>query len=791
MKRIFIFILLSVSFFVSYAQTQSGYVRTLGRPDKKGEPLSGVSIRAKGEHNTVLSNEDGNFSLLLTGKKNGDAYSLQQVVKSGYELNESGVIGRPYAFSDKIPLTIVMVSTAQLQAEKIRIENNAYRVAENNYKLRLASLERQREEKSITAEEYRKEIQNLQDRFEKYQSMISSLAEHYAHTDYDVLNETEREINICIENGDLERADSLIHTLFNPVDVLKRNSESLARIDRNIRQANEIIRQANEDMAAVLKQQAKDAEYLFQLYTISLARFDKDKAARYIETRAQLDTTNVYWQLDAANFLREYMADYPKAMSVYKKALSHAMEQSGDESHDVALCCIYIASVYEEQGDYDNALEYQIKSLQIVRKIYGELDLSVAIGLNNIGNIYSYKGNYEEALKYIKKAMDIEVNILGDEHPALSTFYNNIAYIYYLQGKYEEALRYYLRSLSIRFSFFGKKHPEVAESYNNIGQVYFSQGDYDTALEYYQESLSMWQTVYGEQHPNVAKNYNNIGAVYSGQGDYVKALEYYQKALFIQQAVFGEHHPDVALSYNNIGYVYGSQGNYEKALEYYQKSLSIYLSVFGEQHTDVARSYNNIGSIYDLQGNQEKALEYYQKALSIWRTVFGEQNRNVALSYSNIGLAHNSMGNYPKALSNLQKSLSIYLNFYGNNDANMLRISAIIHNIYYSSLKQSPELKKEFKKFISDYAYILIIDKEKKYYLIEYNNWHLDSEENILDHYRQDIPADIVLMHNGKIGKFHSDNTKGCEIGLKYVGKEEKERILKEYNSWKKKQHSN
>ena len=250
MKRISIFIALLLSVLISIAQTQSGYVRTLGRPDKKGEPLSGVSIRAKGEHNTVLSDDNGNFSLLLTGKKNGDAYSLQQVVKSGYELNELGMIGRPYAFSDKIPLTIVMVSTAQLQAEKIRIENNAYQIAENNYKLRLASLEKQREEKSITIEEYRKEIQDLQVKFEKYQSLISSLAEHYAHTDYDVLNETEREINLCIENGDLERADSLIHTLFNPVDVLKRNSESLARIDRNIRQANEIIRQANEDMAA-------------------------------------------------------------------------------------------------------------------------------------------------------------------------------------------------------------------------------------------------------------------------------------------------------------------------------------------------------------------------------------------------------------------------------------------------------------------------------------------------------------------------------------------------------------
>ena len=62
-----------------FAQTQQGYVKTLGRPEKKGEALGGVTIRVKGEHNPVVSDHDGTFSLLLADKKNGDAYSLQQV----------------------------------------------------------------------------------------------------------------------------------------------------------------------------------------------------------------------------------------------------------------------------------------------------------------------------------------------------------------------------------------------------------------------------------------------------------------------------------------------------------------------------------------------------------------------------------------------------------------------------------------------------------------------------------------------------------------------------------------
>ena len=140
-KLIFItLLLLSTAVQSLLAQTQQGYVKTLGRPEKKGEALSGVSIRVKGGHNPVLSDSDGTFSLLLPGLKNGDAYALQQVQKTGYELNEIGLIGQQYAFSDKVPLEIVMVSTLQLQADKQRIENNAYKVAEKNYNAKVKQL---------------------------------------------------------------------------------------------------------------------------------------------------------------------------------------------------------------------------------------------------------------------------------------------------------------------------------------------------------------------------------------------------------------------------------------------------------------------------------------------------------------------------------------------------------------------------------------------------------------------------------------------------------------------------
>lgn len=384
----------------SMAQTQYGYVKTVGKPWKKGEALSGVTVRASGGHNAVLSQNDGTFSLALPGKKPGEPFTLQQVSKKGFELNDKGLIGRKYAFSNSVPLTIVMISTEELQAEKLRIENNAYRVAEENYQAKVIQLEKQLNDNRITSEQYRIEIQQLQEKFEKYQSLIESMAEHYAHTDYDALSAKEAEVNILIENGELEKADSLILTMFDPVDVIRRNKEALARIEQSISDAQAVINQANAEMAAVIKKQQKDAEYLYQLYTIALAQFNNEKAAHYIQIRAELDTTNITWQNDAGQFIERYVADYSLALKYLYRVLALAKDYPEDAEELLATQYNNIGSVYNHQGDFEKALEYHHKALEIYERTLGSQHPKTATSLNNIGSVYGSLGKDSIALDY-------------------------------------------------------------------------------------------------------------------------------------------------------------------------------------------------------------------------------------------------------------------------------------------------------------------------------------------------------------------------------------------------------
>lgn len=613
MRRLYTLLFYSVVTISCIAQTQQGYVKTLGRPNQKGVALSDVTIRVKGVHNTVLSKADGTFSLQIQA----DPYSLQQVQKTGYVLNDQGIIGRKHAYAANVTLPIVMVSIEQLQTDKLRIENNAYKVAEKNYKAKLELLEKQKEENTIAIEEYRQQIHDLQDKFEKYQSLIDGLADHYAHVDYDDLDEKEREINLCIENGELEKAESLL----NQLGIQQR----IANIEQQLASGQRLMNEANADMAAVMKQQEKDAEYLYQLYTIALSRFDNEKAQFYIETRAALDTTNVEWQTKAGEFANEYLADYPEARYYFQSALNQSICQYGEENESVGDALNNIGMTYANQGDFSKAREYFTKALSL-EEVIGRDNVCVSDAYNNIGVLHFYNAEYDNAAEFLSIGLAIREKILGSNNTNVASSYNNLGAVFDNQGKYSDALVYYFKALDIQVELFGENHPSVALSYNNIGNVYDQQGDISKALEYYSKSLVIREKTFSRNHPQIAVSFLNIGGIYDMMEEYDKALEYEFNALAIFEKNYNNDNTYIATALGNIGNTYGHQGNFAKALEFCFKALDIMLLIYGMEHPNIAVLYNNIGSIYQKEGRLSEALDYCNRALPILENNIGYEH---------------------------------------------------------------------------------------------------------------------------------------------------------------------
>lgn len=254
MKRLYFLIITLLAFISSFGQPQqTGIIKSIGRPDKPGVPIPNASIKVRGLVNSAISTDNGEFHIYIPELMDGDEFFLVSVRKNGYELKDKDIIGRPLVYSTKVPLELLMVDVEQLMKDRARIEENAYRAADKRYKDRVDELENQVKENKITEDKYHAALMELQTNYERYLSLISDMADRYARTDYDDLNETEKQIMDCIEEGELLKADSLIHTIFDPNTVVEKNRAAKEEIRHNRELALEFINKASSDRDSILK----------------------------------------------------------------------------------------------------------------------------------------------------------------------------------------------------------------------------------------------------------------------------------------------------------------------------------------------------------------------------------------------------------------------------------------------------------------------------------------------------------------------------------------------------------
>lgn len=211
----------------SFAQIQHGYVRTAGTAKQKGKPLEDVVIRISGSSSSVQSNQNGQFTMIISGVKNeGDGFRITSVRKNGYELLDKDALKDDFIYSKSVPVEIVLISTAELIETRQQIEERARKNANKRYETELKELRKQLDKQKITAQEYTDKIQQLEQQMESFEGLIAAMADRYARTDYDKLDSLNAVINEYIVNGELEKADSLIDT---KGDVIQRALDNIEK----------------------------------------------------------------------------------------------------------------------------------------------------------------------------------------------------------------------------------------------------------------------------------------------------------------------------------------------------------------------------------------------------------------------------------------------------------------------------------------------------------------------------------------------------------------------------------
>lgn len=611
MRHIFSFLLL-FSFLTTGAQTihQKGFVRSVGRPDnKQGVRLPGALLRVMGSHNAVQSGKQGTFELLFNGKREGkDAFTFSSISLNGYDLLDKKIKG-PYAISTTVPVELVLVPRSLKQ----KIEAKVRRQIEANYQKKLSRIQA---EKNKLGKMYAQKISQLEQEYEKRDMLIGDMVERYASLDYAHLDAFKEQLSIFIENGELERADSLIQT----EDIRKLEAEHTA--------LNNAAKKINQALA-------NNTDKLLTIYQgkidLHLVNFDNDSVGYYKEKIVALDTTNVKNIHDAAQFLLENLAQYDKAEKYYRLALRQSLAQHGEAHEEVAESYGALANLYCYKSQYGIAKEYFEKSISIQTNLSGEKHKRVAEAYIGIGFICSSMMAFHEGLAYYQKADNILKKVCGEKEPDLVPLYINMAGSCQILGKNQEAYDYYQKALKLQTEIAGENTILTAKLFHNIASYYEGMKNLDKACEYYQKAMEIRLKVVGSWHPEIASSYFAIGCLLDSGGKYDEAIECLSKSLAISLDLNGFYSSEVANTLSKIANIYYGQAKYQESEEYFLQALKSGIQVYGPDHLIVYGNYLALANAYKHQEKYAQAIEYFQNALNVLIHTKGENDPDADL----------------------------------------------------------------------------------------------------------------------------------------------------------------
>ena len=605
------------------AQTQQGYVKTIGRPNKPGVGLQNVLFHVSGNTNTFMSNEKGYFSFPLQGM----SFQFRRISLKGYELADRDFLRLPFDYTPSAPVTVAMISKEELAREREAIEESTRNKLSARFQNENAVLERKLERMQISNDEYKKRLLALHDKYDNIDTLVSVLSDRYARTDYDNIDSLRLLINQHIENGDLERAQQLI---------LSKGS------------LNERAKELEETRKLRLQTQIREkilqkdfADDLYQLYEIAKIEHKYDSAYIYLEKRYFSDTTQVEYLIDlakAARFIRLFPFD---------------QKSQREERH-----LTYLLKLYGIIQDQD------------VSSMLGKDPLMAkAMMENKIGNYYRLMENDERAIAFYYTELQTRIDgKIGYEYQPLES----IGSIYQIQKDYQKAISVYRKALD-----YCKDNDDSKESiHRKIANTYYFMGEVDNMIKEYIKLEKIYSITQETDTSKIKDLYILQGFIaksMSEKGNKKEAIRYYEKA-----AKNAEHYYNLT---NETKYIkpiivllkerqdlHAERSEYkqmyvcaEKAMNYariiLERQPSAYSRLlYAEVLCQMADAHANMSRISSVEKELVECLKNSEFASNIFHTRYKQLTYNI---YNTFATIYYKKRIYDRALKAINKSISI------------------------------------------------------------------------------------------------------------------------------------
>ena len=560
MKNVILTLLCALVTLMAAGQTQHGYVKTKGRRANNklvaGTPLTGASIQVKGS-NTVVSAAGGKFAIPVPSRK----YYLQSVKKNGYVLIDPDILLKSYSYSSN-PLVIVMETPEQKNEDVLSATRKIRRTLQRQIDAKEDRIEELMEQNKITMQQYREAMQALNEEQQKNGELISEMAEHYAQMDYDLMDEFNQQVNDLILEGKLTQADSLLRS---KGDVNARIAQVQQEEAAQQAEAAQLKRRQQDLEASIAGTQAKKndiAQDCYNYYKKFILEMEPDSALHYIEKRASIDPSNIYWQFEAGSYCQ-------------RRGLIQKADQYFQRTIDQA-----------RQLAQENPEEYEP---------------TLAMVLRNAATLASSE-QADVAASYFQESIDILDRLAASNLPTYGPFYasvlNNAAMFY--SGHEQDggiSEQCYAQARDIYWQFAQENPsayiPRVADVLNNMAQLHDAQHHFNESEQCYQQALGIYSQLAATSpqiyQANVAATLNNLSALYyrngrNGEQQLSQAVEIYRQLDKEDPQRYG---PLLAATLHNLAIQFYSEGRDGEGDDAYMQALDIYRLMSQQGSTDV------------------------------------------------------------------------------------------------------------------------------------------------------------------------------------------------------------
>ena len=412
-------------------------------------------------------------------------------------------------------------------------------------------------------------------------------------------------------------------------------------------QPDSLSRELSGDLRVEPSPTEKEAERLYNQYLTELYQHDISKAADNLILRSQLDTTNVQWALDAAQFINIYMADSVAADKYINMALRNALSLYGEENELTISCYEMVLANHPKER-----LSMAKKALDLAIKLYGSEDvIPVASRYNNLGLAYFATDSLDWSQKCFEKSIDIYIKNNNEEYPNLSSSYHNLGAACIKKHNYDEGLKYLYIAKEKRET---SNDANLYRTYHDISAVYSKTERYDSAFVYSYKALEACRKFFPEGHFNIVQILTDINSELQNMSEYNFVIDYCEKEL-------SRDDMDSTIRARTnyvIGSCYFRKGETANALPHFLKTVNI-LKDSGKEKLLVADACHNAATIYYGLADYEQAQIYEQDAILYSREA-DEDNPQLADYYGNAGLIQAMLGKYEQALSYFDEANSLY-----------------------------------------------------------------------------------------------------------------------------------